>query len=86
MAAEAGAHGVVCSGREARAVRERFGAALAVLVPGVRASGGAVQDQARVVTPSEAAAAGATYVVVGRMVTAASDRQAAMAAVRAELG
>ena len=86
LAAEAGAHGVVCSGREARAVRERFGDDLAVLVPGVRAAGGAVQDQARVVTPSEAAAAGATYVVVGRMVTSAPDRVAAMAAVRAELG
>jgi orotidine-5'-phosphate decarboxylase len=86
LAAEAGAHGIVCSGREARAVRDRFGADLAVLVPGVRAAGGAMQDQARVVTPEEAAAAGATYVVVGRMVTAAPDRAAAMAAVRAELG
>jgi orotidine-5'-phosphate decarboxylase len=86
LAAEAGAHGVVCSGREARAVRDRFGADLAVLVPGVRAAGGAVQDQARVVTPGEAAGAGATYVVVGRMVTAAADRAAAMAAVRAEFG
>ena len=85
LAAEAGAHGIVCSGREARAVRQRFGDRLAVLVPGVRAAGGAVQDQARVVTPREASAAGATYVVVGRMVTAASDRAAAMAAVRAEL-
>jgi len=85
LAAEAGAHGVVCSGREARGVRDRFGDRLAVLVPGVRAAGGAAQDQARVVTPSEAAAAGATYVVIGRMVTAASDRQAAMSAVRAEL-
>jgi len=85
-AAEAGAHGIVCSGREAAAVRERFGGALKVLVPGVRAAGTAVQDQARVVTPAEAAAAGATYVVVGRMVTAAPDRLAAMATVRAELG
>lgn len=86
LASEAGAHGIVCSGREARAVHERFGSRLAVLVPGLRAAGGAVQDQARVVTPGEAAEAGATYVVVGRMVTAASDRRAAMAAVLAELG
>ena len=85
LAAEAGAHGIVCSGREARAVRDRFGDQLAVLVPGVRAAGGAVQDQARVVTPSEAAAAGATYVVVGRMVTGAPDRAAAMAEVSAQL-
>jgi orotidine-5'-phosphate decarboxylase len=85
IAAEAGAHGIVCSGREARAVRDRFDDRLAVLVPGVRAAGGAVQDQARVVTPGEAAAAGARYIVIGRMVTAAPDRRAAMAAVSAEL-
>jgi len=86
LAAEAGAHGIVCSGREARAVHERFGKDLRVLVPGVRAAGGAAQDQARVVTPRDAAQAGASYVVVGRMVTAAPDRSAAMAAVRAEFG
>ena len=84
-AARAGAHGIVCSGHEAAAVRARFGEGLSVLVPGVRAAGGAVQDQARVVTPGEAAAAGARYVVVGRLVTAAADRLSAMDAVRAEL-
>lgn len=80
-AAAAGAHGVVCSGLEAPRVRERFGDALAVLVPGVRAASAATQDQSRVVTPEQAAAAGARYVVVGRMVTAAPDRVAAMDAV-----
>ena len=57
-------------------MRERFGDALGRSRSGVRAAGGAVQDQARVVTPREAAAAGATYIVVGRMVTAAPDRAA----------
>ncbi|HXT15441.1 MAG TPA: orotidine-5'-phosphate decarboxylase [Gemmatimonadaceae bacterium] len=85
LAKEAGVHGVVCSGREASRVRERHGVALAVLVPGVRPAGGAVQDQARVVTPAEAGAAGARYVVVGRMVTAASDRRRAMDEVVREL-
>jgi orotidine-5'-phosphate decarboxylase len=86
MAAAAGAHGIVCSGREAPAVRDRFGDRLATLVPGVRAAGGATQDQARVVTPREAAAAGARYVIIGRMVTAAADRRAAMDMVLEELG
>ena len=86
MAAAAGAHGVVCSGREASLVRDRFRGRLATLVPGVRAAGGAVQDQARVVTPREAAAAGARYAIIGRMVTAAPDRRAAMDSVLAELG
>jgi orotidine-5'-phosphate decarboxylase len=85
LAASAGAHGVVCSGREAPLVRDRFADRLATLVPGVRAAGGAVQDQARVVTPREAAAAGARYAIIGRMVTAAPDRRAAMDAVLAEL-
>jgi orotidine-5'-phosphate decarboxylase len=83
--ATAGTHGIVCSGREAAAVRDRFGTRLAVLVPGVRQAAGATHDQARVVTPREAADAGARYVVVGRMVTAAPDRCAAMDAVRREL-
>ena len=52
---------------------------------GVRAAGGATQDQARVVTPREAEDAGARYVIIGRMVTAAPDRRAAMDAVLAEL-
>ena len=75
--AAAGVHGVVCSGHEAAAIHARFGD-LAILVPGVRASGAATQDQARVVTPRAAADAGARYIVVGRMVTAAADPPAAM--------
>jgi len=85
VAATAGSHGVVCGGSEARAVTEQLGERLAILVPGVRAAGGMHQDQARVVTPSEAAAAGARYIVVGRMVTAAADRRSAMEAVQREL-
>ncbi len=77
-AAAAGVDGVVCGGSEARAVSERFGDRLSILVPGVRAAGSGSQDQARVVTPREAAAAGARYVVVGRMVTGAADRRQAM--------
>jgi orotidine-5'-phosphate decarboxylase len=78
LSAEAGVHGVVCSGREAGAVRERFGDRLSILVPGVRQPGAASHDQARVVSPKEAAGAGARYIVIGRMVTAATDRRAAM--------
>lgn len=85
VAAEAGAHGIVCSGREAAHVRDRFGDRLATLVPGVRAAGGPVHDHARAVTPQEAVAAGARYVVVGRIVTAAPDRRAAMREVAAAL-
>lgn len=86
LARESGAWGVVCSGQEAAAVRAIEGAALGLLVPGVRLAGGAAHDQARVVTPAEAAAAGASYVVLGRAVTEADDPRAALRQVRRELG
>jgi orotidine-5'-phosphate decarboxylase len=85
LAAAAGAHGVVCSGAEAGAVRERHGSRLSTLVPGVRLTGDGAGDQSRVVTPAAAAAAGARYVVLGRTVTAAADPVAALARARAEL-
>jgi orotidine-5'-phosphate decarboxylase len=85
LAAGVGAHGIVCSGREASRVRAQFGDGLAVLVPGVRATSVATDDQSRVVTPSEVAAAGARYAVIGRMVTAAADRHASMDSVLAAL-
>lgn len=78
LATHAGARGVVCGGNEARAVKNRFGTRLCVLIPGIRLAGAPTQDQARISTPAEAAATGAEYVVVGRAVTAAPDRQRAM--------
>ncbi|MBI3792400.1 MAG: orotidine-5'-phosphate decarboxylase [Gemmatimonadetes bacterium] len=86
MARSAGTHGIVCSGLEAAAVRDAHGSALAVLVPGVRAARGPTHDQARVVTPGDAARAGARYVVLGRMVTAAADPAEAFALACTELG
>lgn len=85
MVAAAGAHGIVCSGLEAAAVRERFGNLLNLLVPGVRPAGVATQDQARVVTPAEAVLAGARYIVVGRAVTKSSDPVAALDRINAEM-
>ncbi|HEX3866555.1 MAG TPA: orotidine-5'-phosphate decarboxylase [Gemmatimonadaceae bacterium] len=85
IAASAGAHGVVCSGHEAVRVKRRFGGQLSILVPGVRTAGAGTQDQSRVVTPRAAAEAGARYIVVGRMVTAAPNRRLAFSAVRDEL-
>jgi orotidine-5'-phosphate decarboxylase len=86
VAADSGAHGVVCSGEEAGAVRASFGDRLALVVPGIRLAQGASHDQARVVTPAAARAAGARYIVVGRPVTGAPDPRAAMTAVLGDLG
>ena len=85
LAAECGVHGLVCSGHEAASVRDRFGSRLTTLVPGVRLAGGSHQDQARVVTPRQAAGAGARYIVVGRAVTAAKSPADAMRQVLADL-
>jgi orotidine-5'-phosphate decarboxylase len=85
LAHAAGVHGVVASGEELGTLVPRYGASMRVLVPGVRLAGGAMHDQRRVVTPGAAAAAGASYVVIGRAVTAAAEPAAAMAAVRADL-
>jgi orotidine-5'-phosphate decarboxylase len=84
LARSAGAHGVVCSGHEAAAIRERHGDALKLLVPGIRLAGGDVHDQRRVVTPASAVAAGASYLILGRAVTAAPDPVAALARARSE--
>lgn len=85
IARSAGVAGIVCSGIEAPAVRERYGDALALLVPGVRLPGGASHDQQRVVTPTDAAHAGASYLVLGRAVTQADQPRAAMRRVREAL-
>ena len=85
MARAAGAHGVVCSGDEAASLRARYGDALKLLVPGVRLAGSGTDDQARVVTPRDAARAGASYVVLGRTVTAAADMPDAMRRALADL-
>ena len=84
VAQMAGAHGVVCSGHEVRAVKTTF-PNLAPLVPGIRLEGGTAHDQARVATPGRAAADGAKYLVIGRAVTAAADPAGALEAVFAEL-
>lgn len=81
----AGTHGIVCAGSEVAAVRAAHGERLRTLVPGIRLGGTPTHDQARVITPREARAAGASYVVIGRTVTAADDPAEAMRRVLAEL-
>jgi orotidine-5'-phosphate decarboxylase len=82
LARRAGAHGIVCSGAEAAAVRAAYGNTLRILIPGIRLAGGATHDQARVVTPEIAVAAGASYLVIGRAVTAATDPREELATVK----
>jgi len=85
LALEAGADGLVCSPQEVARLRDAFGAAPLLVVPGVRPAGSALGDQARTATPAEAVAAGADWIVVGRPITGAPDPAAAAAAIAAEL-
>lgn len=86
LARRAGVRGVVCSGREATALKNHFGDELQLLVPGVRLPGTDAGDQTRVVTPAAAARAGASYIILGRTITAAPDAAAAMDEAVASLG
>jgi orotidine-5'-phosphate decarboxylase len=73
MARAAGCGGLVASAQEARELRKALGEGFAIVTPGVRPAGASAGDQARVVTPKEAIAAGATYLVVGRPILEAPD-------------
>jgi orotidine-5'-phosphate decarboxylase len=80
----AGAHGIVCSAAELPFVRQYLGRPVFAVTPGIRPSGGATQDQARVTTVEEAVRAGSSLLVLGRAVTTAEDPRAALEAARAE--
>jgi orotidine-5'-phosphate decarboxylase len=80
-----GCQGVVSSAREASTLRSKLGDGFAIVTPGVRPAGGNVNDQARVVTPAEAIAAGASHIVVGRPITAATDPAAEARAILSQI-
>jgi orotidine-5'-phosphate decarboxylase len=77
LALAEGCHGIVASAREASTLRTELGDRFAIVTPGVRLAGSGHGDQVRVVTPSEAMAAGASHIVVGRPITEAADPAAA---------
>ncbi len=78
LAKESGMDGIVCSPAEVAMLRQALGADFILMVPGIRPVGADLGDQKRVMTPRDAMAAGATYVVIGRPITGAPD-PAAMA-------
>lgn len=82
---QAGCDGVVCSAREAKTMRSRFGEQFVLVTPGIRPAGSGDDDQRRTMTPAGAVRAGADYLVIGRPVTAASDPAAALRELAAEL-
>ena len=77
LARSCGLDGVVCSPREIAVLRAACGPDFVLMVPGIRPSWAAAGDQKRTMTPAEALAAGADYLVIGRPVTEAPDAAAA---------
>ncbi len=85
LVADSGLDGVVCSALEAPQLRADRGPDFCLVTPGIRLAGDAAGDQRRVVTPADAVAAGADYLVIGRSVTGAADPLAALQRIHAEL-
>jgi orotidine-5'-phosphate decarboxylase len=85
LALDCGLDGVVCSPREAAALRRRFGRDFRLVTPGIRPASAALDDQVRVMTPRAALEAGADYLVIGRPVTRASQPLAALREISAEM-
>jgi orotidine-5'-phosphate decarboxylase len=85
LARECGCAGVVCSPRELAALRPALPRPFRLVTPGIRPAGAELGDQKRVATPASAIADGADLLVLGRPLTQASDPEAALAALAAEL-
>ena len=85
LSATAGIGGCVCSPLEAATLRSQHPNPFALVTPGIRPKGTAVGDQARVMGPAEAIAAGASQLVIGRPITRSSDPSAAFSACCTEL-
>lgn len=85
LARRAGCGGLVASAHEARELRRELGEGFAIVTPGVRPAGSAAGDQARVVTPRDAIAGGATHLVIGRPILEAADPAKAAADILADI-
>lgn len=86
LATEAGLRGLVCSPLEIVPLRAALPKDVTLVTPGIRPRDAQADDQTRVMTPAEAAEAGANFLVVGRPIFKAPDPVAAAKAILAELG
>jgi orotidine-5'-phosphate decarboxylase len=77
MSKGCGLNGVVCSPHEVADLRSSCGNDFIFVCPGIRPTWATTGDQQRTMTPSQAIAAGADYLVIGRPITAAADPKVA---------
>ncbi|MCG9722762.1 orotidine-5'-phosphate decarboxylase [Shewanella sp. Isolate7] len=82
---QAGLNGIVCSAQEASMLKAEFGADFKLVTPGIRPAGSDKGDQHRVMTPTQALAAGSDYLVIGRPITKAANPLAALTEIHASL-
>ncbi len=82
---QAGLNGIVCSAQEASMLKAEFGANFKLVTPGIRPAGSDKGDQHRVMTPTQALAAGSDYLVIGRPITKAANPLAALTEIHASL-
>jgi orotidine-5'-phosphate decarboxylase len=87
MTQDAGLQGVVASAQETAAIRAACGPDFQIVTPGIRGAtaGSERNDQSRTMGPADAIRAGASYIVVGRPIIAATDPRAAATAIVSEL-
>ena len=85
LSQQSGLHGVVCSGLEARLLKQNLPNDFLLITPGIRPSTANLDDQNRVLTPSQAVNMGASYLVIGRPITQAADPIVALMAIQHEI-
>jgi orotidine-5'-phosphate decarboxylase len=73
LAQASGIDGMVCSAEEVATLRKETGPNTLLVIPGIRPTGSAVEDQRRIATPAQAIAHGASMLVVGRPITRAAN-------------
>ena len=85
LADDSNLDGVVCSAQEATQLRAERGNDFQLITPGIRPANSVQGDQHRTMTPAEALAAGSSYLVIGRPITAAENPMAALEAIEQSL-
>ncbi|MGD9043122.1 MAG: orotidine-5'-phosphate decarboxylase [Desulfobacterales bacterium] len=87
IARKTGCAGVICSGLEARQIKEKLGQDFLAVTPGIRPAWTVTdkEDQQRITTPAQAVTAGADYLVIGRPIRDAGNPEQAAARIAEEI-